>query len=76
MANWRPEGWDKIKQTVGDEILNQEDYIDRLIEFGADAILEGLKKELDVEDIKAYGSQCGMCLKFLIPKEAECCEIS
>ena len=41
--SWRPENWKERMQAIGDEILNQEDYLDRLFEAGADAMLEALK---------------------------------
>jgi len=40
---YRPYNWEKIKVGLfSDAILNQDDFLDRLIEAGADAMLEAL----------------------------------
>jgi len=43
MKGWRPDDWEETKQ-IGDDVLNNEDYLDKLYEAGADAILEAQEK--------------------------------
>ena len=49
MEMYRPEGWKEIKDAIHDKINIDDPYyegeVDEGIEAGADAMLEGLKKE-------------------------------
>lgn len=77
--SWRPKDWDFRRIAL--ERLNivvplepcsaaerRNELIDiyhSAIEAGADAMLTAIRKEIDTEDVKVYGDQCGLCLEFL-----------
>lgn len=61
----RPKDWKKGIEVRDDEKRYTGTDLNKMYEAGADAMLEGLKKELDIDDIKAYGSQCLKCLVFI-----------
>lgn len=65
MVGNRPEGWKNPFSEGGrmSGVVNA-DVKEYAFEAGADAMLEAIKKEIDLEDVEAYGSQCGVC-KFL-----------
>jgi len=60
---WRPNDWKNPYSTPDSKpdmtyVLKYFAYED-----GADAMLEAIKKHIDPEDAKAYGSQCCKCLE-------------
>jgi len=64
---WRPKGWknDSYDCSVCDtEPEGWSGCGSSAYEAGADAMLEAVKKHIDMSDAEAYGSQCCKCLIF------------
>ncbi len=71
--SYRPDDWDDIEAHITSVLY--EKYQDtaivgiaKAVEAGADAMLEAIRKLINYEDAKVYGSQCMLC-KDIFDKE-------